>query len=286
MDWEEERQKSFYEVDRRDNERLEDSFAPALVYRALGFTREMLRYYEKLGLIRPRQSEENGYRAFSLSEVEKLLAIDLYRRRGFSASELQGLLNADPAAAGRQYAEKADDLRRQIAEQERLLALVEKDRALLEALPRELGQFRVREDLPLYRVVDRLPAFTSFEEYGEHLTARLRPGEEALLSRMFRVVEVDEHRGYLNSCICVVERAEKREPDGEYLHSGRCLYTVVETSEGDLGIMERMFRRTQAWRERHGQGLKMNGVVYIQPRLLMPSGPQGRGYCETFIPLE
>ena len=43
MDWEEERQKSFYEVDRRDNERLEDSFAPALVYRALGFTREMLR---------------------------------------------------------------------------------------------------------------------------------------------------------------------------------------------------------------------------------------------------
>lgn len=41
----------------------------------LGITREMLRYYEKVGLITPERSEENGYRNYSEQDGIELLRI-------------------------------------------------------------------------------------------------------------------------------------------------------------------------------------------------------------------
>ena len=44
---------SFDEADRLDNEQLDNFYTASQVYESLGLSRETLRYYEKLGLLKP-----------------------------------------------------------------------------------------------------------------------------------------------------------------------------------------------------------------------------------------
>lgn len=56
-----------------------------------GLPAKTIRYYEDIGLIRPRRGE-NGYRAFGKSDVHKLAFLGRARSLGFSIEECRALL--------------------------------------------------------------------------------------------------------------------------------------------------------------------------------------------------
>ncbi|QFT62971.1 Cu(I)-responsive transcriptional regulator [Roseivivax halotolerans] len=56
-----------------------------------GVPAKTIRYYEEIGLIRPRRSE-NGYRAFADSDLHKLAFLGRARALGFSIEECRTLL--------------------------------------------------------------------------------------------------------------------------------------------------------------------------------------------------
>ena len=60
--------------------------------RFLGISSELLRHYERLGLIEPER-RENGYRFFDYRQIDKLHGIRRFRNMGFSLSEIGRLFN-------------------------------------------------------------------------------------------------------------------------------------------------------------------------------------------------
>ena len=59
--------------------------------RFLGISSELLRHYERLGLIEPER-HENGYRIFDYRQIDKLQGIRRFRNMGFSLAEIDRLI--------------------------------------------------------------------------------------------------------------------------------------------------------------------------------------------------
>ncbi len=57
-----------------------------------GFSRDTLRYYEKLGLINPDYRREGNYREYGARVVSVLLFIQRTKKLGFTLAEIKGML--------------------------------------------------------------------------------------------------------------------------------------------------------------------------------------------------
>jgi DNA-binding transcriptional MerR regulator len=60
--------------------------------RVTGVSLRSLRYYEAKGLLVPDR-EENGYRVYNATAIERVKTIQFYLRLGFSTDEIEGFLN-------------------------------------------------------------------------------------------------------------------------------------------------------------------------------------------------
>lgn len=60
--------------------------------RSSGITPKMIRYYETIGLIRPAQRTESGYRQYSATDVQIMHFIKRSRDLGFSLERIKTLI--------------------------------------------------------------------------------------------------------------------------------------------------------------------------------------------------
>lgn len=87
----------------------------------LGVSRDTLRLYEQIGIIRPEVDPSNGYRYYDSWQVNLIWDCKLYQGMGFSLAEIRDILHADDMArlegrVRRRRDELAAELRRLEAE--------------------------------------------------------------------------------------------------------------------------------------------------------------------------
>lgn len=85
--------------------------------RLTGLTPRTLRYYDAIGLLRPRRGRENDYRLYGGEEVDRLQQILLYRDMGVPLEEIKNLLDApgfDREAALREHLQRLRERRREV----------------------------------------------------------------------------------------------------------------------------------------------------------------------------
>src|SRR3954470_23562305 len=68
---------------------------------ATGLTVRTLHHYDEIGLLRPAERSEAGYRLYSDDDVRRLYRIVAFRRLGLALDEIGALLEADGAPAPR-----------------------------------------------------------------------------------------------------------------------------------------------------------------------------------------
>jgi DNA-binding transcriptional MerR regulator len=66
--------------------------------RLTGLTVKALRHYDEIGLLRPAERSESGYRLYSDDDVRRLYRIVAFRRLGLALEEIGALLDGDGAA--------------------------------------------------------------------------------------------------------------------------------------------------------------------------------------------
>lgn len=97
---------------------------------ATGLTVKGIRFYEKIGLIRPAERSPAGYRLYSEEDVARLRQIHFYRAQKFSLEDIDAILN-DPDVDLRSY------LKRQLFDVEEQIRELERVRDTLDRVLRE-----------------------------------------------------------------------------------------------------------------------------------------------------
>lgn len=255
------------------------------VYNNLGLTRETLRYYEEIGLIKPKRSRYSQYREFDLFDISRLMAIDFFKKRGFTPAEIRELQNA---VTTEKYAEviqeKINLLHKTIDDLTEMLDKLQKSKTFFSHTLNAPLEFIVKE-LPPYYIQDTINSVADFSDYKEKVLSYLNIGKEDILSNMVRVITFDKN-GYKTSGIYVVKPvAGTNQPQyATRLECGKCLYTTLIADNDDTSVTEKMFSLCHEWAKRHE--VSFRGVVYIFIRFITLNEQTDQHYYEVWVPLQ
>ena len=97
-------------------------------------TPRMLRHYDALGLLRPQQVGENGYRYYRQEQLSRLTQIQWLKGCGFSLVEIGPLLDMEEHLLLPLLREKRESLRRELDTRQALLRRLEADILRMEGI--------------------------------------------------------------------------------------------------------------------------------------------------------
>lgn len=249
----------------------------------LGFTRETLRYYEEIGLICPKREKSNQYREFDFYDISHLMAIDFYRKRGFTPIQIKNLLGADNRQGYEEIlGEQMDALKSEMKHLQGMLRRLEKAREFYDYATANIGRFEVRT-MPAYYVKESIDSIFSFQEYREKVLTYLNLDSEDILSNMVRAITFDD-AGYKGSGMYIVMQHPLDNQESLLLEGGRCLYTTLIAENNDNTLMEKMFVLCHQWAKEHQETFR--GVVYIFLRFVILEEQTDENFYEVWIPLK
>ena len=115
-------------------------------------TNTIRRFGEK-GHLRVSRDEENGYRKFNHSDVEKLMYVGKYRKVGIGHKEIAEILQQDIGATLRMMQERKDELDEQIAQYKALSHLLKDDITLIKRIEEYGSDIIEMENSPMHYVL-------------------------------------------------------------------------------------------------------------------------------------
>lgn len=277
--------KDLVEIEKEDIENMSKVYRAKDVYENLGLSRETLRYYEEIGIINLKRSDTSQYREFDFFDIFHLMAIDFYKKRGFSSQEIKQLMNAaDQNECSAIINNRIQYMEKELQELQGMLNRLKNSKQYYDNMQEGIGNFVIR-DMPLYIVRDSIDRVTSFHEYKDKVIGYLNLKNEDILSNMVRSVTFDEN-GYKGSDMCIFMPAEQgNAASGEtLLKGGKCLYTTIVADNDDNSIMEKMFEQVTEWSKEHHT--QLCGVAYIFIRFITLNGSAEKNYYEVWIPIK
>lgn len=278
-------EKDLGKIEKGDIENMSKVYHAKDIYENLGLSRETLRYYEEIGIINLKRSDTSQYREFDFFDISHLMAIDFYKKRGFSPQEIKRLMNTtNHNECDAIINNRIECMEKELQELQETLNRLKSSKQYFDGMQEGIGSFSVR-NMPLYAVRDSIDRVTSFHEYRDKVIGYLNLKNEDILSSMVRSLTFDEE-GYQGSDMCIVKPVEqKNEMSGEkYLKCGKCLYTTIVADNDDSSIMEQMFMRVSEWSKEHQ--IQLCGVAYIFIRFIMLNGSVEKNYYEVWIPIK
>ena len=90
-----------------------------------GLSRRTLQYYDDTGLMDNKRPAEN-YRLYGEEDLQQLWEIILYKEMGFRLDEIRKLLNNEECDTRDSLMTKADSIKKEISELQRILNFIEK----------------------------------------------------------------------------------------------------------------------------------------------------------------
>ena len=90
-----------------------------------GLSKRTLQYYDDTGLMDNKRTAEN-YRLYGEEDLQQLWEIILYKEMGFRLDEIRKLLNNEECDTRDSLMTKADSIKKEISELQRILNFIEK----------------------------------------------------------------------------------------------------------------------------------------------------------------
>jgi len=147
-----------------------------------GLTVRALHHYDELGLVSPRRRSAGGYRLYGAEDVARLLQVMLLRRLGLSLAAVRASLDDPRHSLPAALRARAEQLRAQIGEGQRLLARLESLARSVESGPPSSP----------HDILDTLEMMNMFEKYlNEEQLATLAERKEQLGAEQIAAVEAE-----------------------------------------------------------------------------------------------
>lgn len=126
------------------------------VAKILGISPDLLRYYEKKGVVKPTKDPENDYRYYDFWDINFLMDCLWFKNFGFSIEQIAEMVRIPSARQlSTLFYEKEDELRATIARCELLLERSQEHRLELTIIPRLLGRCELAHSPEVIRYINR-----------------------------------------------------------------------------------------------------------------------------------
>jgi MerR family transcriptional regulator, thiopeptide resistance regulator len=149
--------------------------------KASGLARSTLLYYDRLGLLRPGQRSNSGYRIYSAADARRLEQICLHRKMGISLKEIATLLHEPDSNA------PVEILQRRLQSLDRDIAELRRQQSSIVAILKEESIYKGDEMITKERWVEimRAAGFNEKDMHNWH--------------HQFEKMEPDAHQEFLES---------------------------------------------------------------------------------------
>lgn len=126
------------------------------VSRILGISADLLRYYEKKGVVKPRKDKTNDYRYYDAWDINFLLDCLWYKNFGYAIDQVSEMISSYTADDISQlFLKTEDELKASIAHSQMLLKRSEDHRQRIERIGRWLGKCTLSQSPEVLRYLDR-----------------------------------------------------------------------------------------------------------------------------------
>lgn len=112
-----------------------------------GVTVRTLRYYDKIGLLKPVSKTEGGHRVYSNTELKKLQQIQFLKTIGFKLSEIKIMLESEEWDWSNSLTKQLSYV---ISEKDRLSKIEDSLRELINGIAIDGEEFRIKKIMDLY----------------------------------------------------------------------------------------------------------------------------------------
>lgn len=120
----------------------------------LGISSELLRHYERLGIISP-QRHANGYRCYDLDTIKKLTGVRRWRGMGFALEDAELLLASTRDNTLQLYRNRLSQMQEEMQWQQEVQAALLETVQEIETASESVGSFSVREMPDMLRIVNQ-----------------------------------------------------------------------------------------------------------------------------------
>ncbi len=253
----------------------------------LGMSRDVLRYYERKGIVKPKQEALNNYREYDFYDIYALMVGEFYKKRNFKINEVKKVKSGSKIDEIQTILEiKEKELEAAIHKQEVILHKINETKQFCNDIKMYLNNFSIRE-LPLYEVRGEISDLNAFFEYPVILE-NMDLTQEDILSNIMKIFTFDD-TGFLEYKMYIVNRAERNQRiEGEnYLDYINCIYTIAEDGRyqnGDIDIKDNIYKSACTWVKE--QGLELLGVAFANTRLITYTDEKERVFLEVYIPIK
>lgn len=254
--------------------------------RAFDITRDTLRHYERLGIIRPQIDAKNDYRYYDDWQINLLWECKRYQAMGFSLAQVHDILHHNSLAEVEHSVEtRLHEMERELAYKTMALECMRMFREMLCGVEDRLGRYEVRT-FPASRFVPRREVHDLLlDEHLNEAGSFVNKNQAVCLPPMAYFPDAREER-YFWGFAMKADRYERLggPADGFVeLPAGRALTTCVDAGER-WGFGQRLFEGLLGEAERLGE--RPVGPLYglLLSRTYDASGSYHR-YVEAYLPL-
>lgn len=260
------------------------------VSKMLGISRDIMRYYEKKGIVKPHKDENNDYRYYEVWDVNFLIECLWFKQFGFGMKEIERIVSQssydelEDTLLGREKA-----LEREIAWQQMLLKRLKQHNERLERARACLNRCDLEENPEVIRYINRYNFLyddspevqalgRQWLEYFPFINRCFDVELDVLLNR-----GIDFSWGFSMPVEYARELHVEAKPPVERLESRRCLHSVVR-QQGKYGFSPKLLGYMADYAGENG--LKLCGNARGTLLCSVRENDVMTGYFEAWIPVE
>lgn len=261
------------------------------VSKILGISPDLLRYYEKKGVVAPTKDPENDYRYYDAWDINFLMDCLWFKNFGFSIDQISEMVRIPSTTQlSDLFLKKEDELRAIIARSQLLLKRSEEHRSELDRIPNLLGKCELSYSPEVIRFLNRYTnTFDNSPQYQKlsHDWLDLLP----LATRCFEIAQEDllkdDGKDYRWGLALKTDYADqlnvRRDPPVSHLASELSIHSIFKSS-GKGNFSPQHIRYMVDYALEHGLAIAGNARGHLLASVL--EGYQLTGYFEVWLPIK
>ena len=251
------------------------------VEKITGISKDRLRYYDKQGILKPRQTQGNQYRYYTIEDIIEVLSVEYFRQIDLGIKDIRAIYNGgDLAFLKRTVEEKRAQLMAEIQHMNQLANKLGETVKACEDITQYLNTFEIKP-MPPFEVLGELSDSKAFVEY-EGLLAQ-KESHTPIIKSMIREI-VFSNQGIESNKMLIMRERDEAESSENTIDYSCCLYTIVEEKVVGKDIMPEVFEKCMVWvRER---GYESLGKAFVKALFITYPLGQATTYLEIYAPIK